>query len=101
MTEKGQVTVPSAARARRKLGYKSTLVFFESASGDMILRPSKASPELDLVDHLRRFKGIEIPELEQKKPVINPEKMVKISQKGSQGQKGATCCRFVAFHVAG
>ncbi|MGB7748694.1 MAG: AbrB/MazE/SpoVT family DNA-binding domain-containing protein [Verrucomicrobiia bacterium] len=50
MTEKGQVTVPSSARARRKLGYKSTLVFFESASGDMILRPSKASPELDLVD---------------------------------------------------
>ena len=62
MTEKGQVTVPSSARARRKLGYKSTLVFLESASGDMILRPSKASPELDLVDHLRRFKGIEIPE---------------------------------------
>lgn len=62
MTEKGQVTVPSAVRARRKLGYKSTLIFLESASGDMILRPSKAATELDLVDHLRRFKGMEIPE---------------------------------------
>jgi bifunctional DNA-binding transcriptional regulator/antitoxin component of YhaV-PrlF toxin-antitoxin module len=68
MTEKGQVTVPSAARARRKLGYKSTLVFLESASGDMILRPSKASPELDLVDHLRRFKGMEIPERKHMAP---------------------------------
>ena len=29
MTEKGQVTVPSAVRARRKLGCKSTLIFFE------------------------------------------------------------------------
>ena len=62
MTEKGQVTVPSAVRARRKLGYKSTLIFLESASGDMILRPSKASPDVDLVDHLRGFKGLEIPE---------------------------------------
>jgi bifunctional DNA-binding transcriptional regulator/antitoxin component of YhaV-PrlF toxin-antitoxin module len=62
MTEKGQVTVPRAARARWKLGYKSTLMFLESASGDMILRPTKASPDLDLVDHLRRFKGVEIPE---------------------------------------
>ena len=62
MTEKGQVTVPSAVRARRKLGYKSTLIFLESASGDMILRPSKSSPTRDLVDHLRRFKGLEIPE---------------------------------------
>jgi bifunctional DNA-binding transcriptional regulator/antitoxin component of YhaV-PrlF toxin-antitoxin module len=62
MTEKGRVTVPSAVRARRKPGYKSTLVFFESASGDLILRPSKASPELDLVDPPRRFKGLELPE---------------------------------------
>ncbi len=28
----------------------------------MILRLSKAATELDLVDHLRRFKGMEIPE---------------------------------------
>ena len=61
MTEKGQVRVPSAVRARRKLGCKSTLVFLESASGDMVLRPTKASPELDLVDHLRRFKGWKFP----------------------------------------
>lgn len=36
--------------------------FLESTSGDMILRLSKAATELDLVDHLRRFKGMEIPE---------------------------------------
>lgn len=68
MTEKGQVTVPSEVRARRKLGYKSTLAFFESASGDMILRPSKGDPELDLVDHLRRFKGMKIPERKHMSP---------------------------------
>jgi len=68
MTEKGQVTIPSVVRARRKLGYKSSLVFLESASGDMILRPSKASPELDLVDHLRRFKGMEISERQHTVP---------------------------------
>jgi bifunctional DNA-binding transcriptional regulator/antitoxin component of YhaV-PrlF toxin-antitoxin module len=68
MSEKGQVTVPRAARERRKLGYKSTLAFFESASGDMILRPTKANPEVDLVDHLRRFEGVEIPEREHTAP---------------------------------
>ena len=68
MTENGQVTVPSAVRARLKLGYKSTLVFLESASGDLILRPSKANPELDLVDYLRRFKGVEIPERKHMAP---------------------------------
>jgi len=62
MTEKGQVTVPAASRERRKLGYRSTLTFFESASGDMILRPAKPNPDLDLIDHLRRFKGIDIPQ---------------------------------------
>ena len=68
MTEKGQVTVPSAVRARRKLGYKSTLIFLESASGDMILRPSKAATDLDLVEHLRRFKGLEIPKRKHTPP---------------------------------
>ena len=68
LTEKGQVTVPSAVRARRKLGCKSTLVFLESATGDMILRPAKASPKVDLVDHLRRFKGLEIPERQHLAP---------------------------------
>jgi len=33
------------------------------------LRPSKASPELDLVDHLRRFKGLEIPERKHMTPL--------------------------------
>ncbi len=68
MKKKGQVTIPSAVQARRNLGYKSTLVFLESASGDMILRPSKANPELDLVDHLRRFKMLEIPERQHQAP---------------------------------
>ena len=34
----------------------------------MILRPSKAATDLDLVEHLRRFKGMEIPERKHMPP---------------------------------
>lgn len=61
MTEKGQVTVPSESRAKHGLGAGSRLLFIESKSGAMVLKPMKDKPELTLVEHLTRFKGVELP----------------------------------------
>ncbi len=62
MSEKGQVTVPRAARKRHGLGFGSVLTFFEGASGDLILRPAREKPEQDLLDHLQGLQGLDIPE---------------------------------------
>jgi AbrB family looped-hinge helix DNA binding protein len=62
MSEKGQITVPRAARQRRGLQNGSALEFIDDAGGDLIFRPIQASPKLDLVDHLDRLRGVEIPE---------------------------------------
>lgn len=62
MTEKGQVTIPVATRAKHGLGVASRLLFLESRSGAMMLKVIKAAPELTLLEHLTRFKGLEIPE---------------------------------------
>jgi AbrB family looped-hinge helix DNA binding protein len=59
--DKGRVTIPKECRKRHGLEDGSTLLFFETKSGALVLKPVKAKPELDLVDHLRKFKGIEIP----------------------------------------
>ena len=59
--DKGRVTIPKDFRDRRGLADGDTLLFLETKSGEMILRPLKARPELTLVQHLKRFKGVEIP----------------------------------------
>lgn len=63
MTEKGQVTVPSDSRAKHGLGRGSKLLFLETKSGVMVLKPVKEKPQLTLIEHLKRFKGVEIPEI--------------------------------------
>lgn len=63
MTEKGQVTVPIESRAKHGLGAGSRLMFVETKSGTMVLKAMKDKPELSLVEHLTRFKGVELPEL--------------------------------------
>ncbi len=35
----------------------------ETEQGDLILRPMRTEPKMDLVDHLLRFKGLDIPEM--------------------------------------
>jgi len=64
MSEKGQIIVPK--QIRDKHGYDKGSVFAIEAtqSGNLVLRPVKGQPKLDLVDHLLRLKGtaIEIPE---------------------------------------
>ena len=62
MTEKGQVTVPIASRAKHRLGAGSRLLFMETKSGAMVLKAIKDQPALTLVEHLARFKGVELPE---------------------------------------
>jgi AbrB family looped-hinge helix DNA binding protein len=63
MTEKGQVTVPRDSRSKHGLGEGSRLLFMETKSGTMVLRPVKDKPQLTLVEHLTRFKGVELPQM--------------------------------------
>ncbi|MDR3573133.1 MAG: hypothetical protein P4L50_04690 [Anaerolineaceae bacterium] len=59
---KGRVTIPKDCRDRHGLGDGDTLLLLETKSGALVLKPMKAKPELDLIDHLLRFKGLEISE---------------------------------------
>ena len=63
MSEKGQSVVPKEIRDQR--GYRQGSVFavLETKQGDLILRPMRTEPKQDLVDHLLRLKGLEIPEM--------------------------------------
>jgi AbrB family looped-hinge helix DNA binding protein len=60
--DKGRVTIPKDCRDRHGLGDGDTLLFLETKSGALVLKPVKAKPEMDLIDHLLRFKGLELPE---------------------------------------
>ena len=63
MSEKGQIVVPKEARDKRGLGPGSTFAFIESKDGDLIFRPINANPKLTLIEHLKKFKGVAIPEM--------------------------------------
>ena len=58
MSEEGQIVVPKEARERRHLGKGAELQFIDDESGDLIFRPVKTSPTLDLVDRLRELRGL-------------------------------------------
>jgi AbrB family looped-hinge helix DNA binding protein len=60
--DKGRVTIPKDCRTRHGLEDGDTLLFLETKSGALVLKPMKAKPEMDLVDHLLRFKGVTLPE---------------------------------------
>lgn len=62
MSEKGQIVVPKPIRDQRGFGNGSAFVVLETKSGALVFRPIKNRPKMDLVDHLLRLKGIEIPE---------------------------------------
>lgn len=61
MSEKGQLVVPKPARTKRGLGLGSPLEFIDGEGGDLIFRPVKTKPALDLVDHLKALRGTDIP----------------------------------------
>jgi AbrB family looped-hinge helix DNA binding protein len=62
MSEKGQIVVPKDIRDRRGYANGSAFSIVETHDGALFLKPVRAKPKLDLVDHLLRLKGIEIPE---------------------------------------
>ena len=61
--DKGRVTIPKDYRTRAGLEDGDTILFLESKSGGAILRPVNARPKMSLVEHLRQFRGLEIPEM--------------------------------------
>lgn len=62
MSEKGQIVVPKVIRDKRGFRNGSAFAVIQTRSGAIVFRPLKAEPKLDLVDHLLRFKGVDIPE---------------------------------------
>jgi len=61
--DKGRVTIPKESRTRHGLENGDAMLFLETKSGDMVLRPVKAEPEMSLVQHLKQFKGVEMPKM--------------------------------------
>jgi AbrB family looped-hinge helix DNA binding protein len=64
MSEKGQIVVPKDIRERRGYGNGSAFAVLETKDGALFLRPVNPEPRLDLIEHLKRLKGLEIPEIE-------------------------------------
>jgi AbrB family looped-hinge helix DNA binding protein len=62
MSEKGQIVVPKNIREEHGFGNGSAFAVVETKSGAIMFRPIKAAPKMDLVDHLLRLKGLDIPE---------------------------------------
>ena len=63
MSEKGQIVVPKEIRDRRGYANGSAFVVQETKDGSLHLRPVNPEPKLDLIEHLKRLKGLEIPEI--------------------------------------
>jgi AbrB family looped-hinge helix DNA binding protein len=63
MSEKGQIVVPKHIREKRGFANGSAFAVMETQSGQIVLRPVKTKPTMSLVECLRKFKGIDIPEV--------------------------------------
>jgi AbrB family looped-hinge helix DNA binding protein len=61
MSEKGQIVVPKEIRDRHGFGNGSAFAVLETKDGALSFRPVSAKPKLDLIEHLKRLKGLEIP----------------------------------------
>jgi len=63
MSEKGQIVVPKNIRDQQGYCNGTAFAVVQSKSGALVLRPVKSKPKLSLIEHLRRFRGLEIPEI--------------------------------------
>lgn len=68
MSEKGQIVVPKEARDKHGFGKGSAFAFLETRNGHLIFRPVNPKPKRSLIAHLRKFKGLQIPEIKAKCP---------------------------------
>jgi len=62
MSEKGQIVVPKNIPDEHGFGNGSAFAVLETKSGAIMFRPVKTTPRIDLLDHLLRLKGLDIPE---------------------------------------
>ena len=62
MSEKGQIVIPKGIRDQHGFGNGSAFAVVQTSNGSIMFRPIKSTPKLDLVDHLLRFKDLDIPE---------------------------------------
>lgn len=62
--DQGRVTIPKHSRKRQGLENGDTLIFLETKSGAMVLKPANSRPKLTLWEHLKKFRDVEIPERE-------------------------------------
>ena len=63
MSEKGQIVVPKEIRDQSGFGNGSAFAVQRTKSGAIVLRPV-TRPKHDLVDHLLKLKGAEIPDMQ-------------------------------------
>lgn len=61
--DKGRVTIPKESRKRLGLEDGDTVLFLETKSGAMVLKPVRSRPKLTLLEHLKKFHDVEIPEM--------------------------------------
>ena len=61
--------MPKNIRDAHGFGPGSAFAIVQSKDGDLILRPVKSKPKLNLIDHLRKFKELEIPQI---KALVHP-----------------------------
>ena len=68
MSDKGQIVVPKEIRKKHGFSSGSAFAVTGTRSGQIVFRPVKTKPKMDLVDHLLMLKGLDIPERKHLSP---------------------------------
>ena len=63
MSANGRLVFQKSIRDVHGLRAGSAFAIVQSRNGDLILRPVIPKPNLTLINHLRKFKGLEVPEI--------------------------------------
>ncbi len=61
--DNGRLVVPKEVRTERGFDNGSTFSFVQTKSGALVYRPTRPAPKLSLIEHLKKFRGVEIPEM--------------------------------------